>query len=225
MFRKLSVNLSLIAILLIAVLAVSLFIFQRAAQSASGNTPQSAGVAAPAEQTTSGTYLWSFAAKFVCGYQNPLSSGPAGTILGEPVVKPGNYATDIAIHNPNYKVVPIRKKLILLVEPASNGGQTVHREPDSAQPIAHMNLELVADAATMDDCNALYALSHNNTPPTTFLPLFTGYLVILSPLDLDVDVTYTAAEPGDVTVAPLSISQDMMRVTGKRIFLPAGVLP
>jgi hypothetical protein len=221
MFRKLGVNLCLLAILLTAVLAVSLFIFQRAAQSASGDIPQSAGVAAPAAPSVTGTYLWSFAAKFVCGYQNPSTAA----VAGEPVVKPGNYATDITIHNPNYRENPLHKKLVVLVEPAVGGGQIVRREPDIALPSAGVNLVLGADAATMDDCNALYAMSHNNTLPNAAMPLFTGYLVILSPLDLDVDVTYTAAEPIDGTVTPVSISQDTLRVTGKRIFLPAGTLP
>jgi hypothetical protein len=32
------------------------------------------------------------------------------------VVKPGNYATDINIHNPGYRPTPLRKKFLVLVE-------------------------------------------------------------------------------------------------------------
>ena len=65
----------------------------------------------------------------------------------------------------------------------------------------------------------------NQQQPTTQYKIMSGYLVILSPLDLDVDVVYTAAVPQDVTAFPTSLSQDVVRVTGKRIFAPAGSVP
>ena len=57
------------------------------------------------------------------------------------------------------------------------------------------------------------------------MPVFIGYLVILSPLELDVDVVYTANAPGDLAVAPTGVSIDVERVTGKRVFIPTGALP
>ena len=98
------------------------------------------------------------------------------------------------------------------------------RDPQTAQPSAFTTVDLGPDAATMDDCNALYTMV-NQQPPTTQYKIMSGYLVILSPLDLDVDVVYTAAEPQGVTTFPTSLSQDVVRVTGKRIFVPAGTVP
>src|SRR3954464_2373605 len=47
-----------------------------------------------------GRPFWSYAAKFVCGEQ--LTDQAGQPIVGEPAVKPGNYATEINIHNPHY---------------------------------------------------------------------------------------------------------------------------
>jgi hypothetical protein len=220
MFRKISVYVSLAATLLAVVLAVSLFLFQHVAKSAPGNIPQSASLASPAEQTgTSGTYFWSYAAKFVCGYQDPLINAN-GYIPGEPVVKPGNYATDITMHNPVFKGVHILKNITLLVEPDPAGGQIVRREPDTAPASHWAYVDLGVLASTMDDCNAIYKMI-NSSFPSTRIALITGYLVIYSETDLDVDVTYTASEPGDVTLPPVSISENVLRVTGKRVFMPS----
>jgi hypothetical protein len=57
------------------------------------------------------------------------------------------------------------------------------------------------------------------------MPLMIGYLVILSPLDLDVDAVYTAEVPGAAGTTPTGISIDVNRITGKRIYVPAGTFP
>jgi hypothetical protein len=227
MIRKLLVPLALVVLFCAAVLAVSLAITQGSARGAAGLPPQLAAPGAPLDQaTTNGAYLWSYAAKFVCGVQVPLQPGAGGGVAGEPPFKPANYATDINIHNPSYKEVPIKKKLILLVNTNETASALIVREPQTAAPPATsiITLPLGPDAATMDDCNALYAMAFQH-PPTAQITIMSGYLVVLSPLEMDVDVVYTAAEPGDVTVAPVSISQDVLRVTGKRVFVPAGALP
>jgi hypothetical protein len=58
-------------------------------------------------------------------------------------------------------------------------------------------------------------------------PLIIGYLVILSRTELDVDAVYTAAAPGASTdgapVPSNGISIDVERVTGKRVYVPAGI--
>jgi hypothetical protein len=209
-----------------AVLVVSLMFGRQSARSAAGLPPEVAAPAAALEQgTLTGGYYWSFAAKFVCGVQNPLVLGQGGSVPGEPVFKPGNYATDISIHNANYKGIAIRKKLLLLVGTTASGADLIVREPQTAQPSAYATVDLGPDAATMDDCNALYAMANNQQQPTTQLKIMSGYLVILSPLDLDVDVVYTAAVPQDVTAFPTSLSQDVIRVTGKRVFIPTGSIP
>src|SRR5947208_1543752 len=78
-----------------------------------------------------GRSFWSFAAKFVCGEQPADQSGQP--IAGEPAVKPGNYATEINIHNPHYLgPIQIRQKALLLVD----RGAPVGRAPGTAKPAA-----------------------------------------------------------------------------------------
>ena len=200
---------------------------QQAASASSQASPELAPEAIPNEQIAAGTYLWSYAAKFVCGYQSPFP--PAGTTLvGEPVVKPGNYATEINIHNPQYREVKLYKKVLLLADARDPQLPRIVREPESVGPVVTDTLILKPDYATLDDCNRIYAW----TTPTGGLPVFpppllTGYLVILSRTELDVDVVYTAVAPGATQTAPTpptGISIDEERVTGKRVFVPANVV-
>jgi hypothetical protein len=171
--------------------------------------PPTAPEAAPEAQIgTAGSYMWSFAAKFVCGRQPTVTLGTSG----EPVVKPGNYATDINIHNYNYKQTPLRKKFLVLVK-----GQLVSSEPKQVGPTVTTTMTLGPDMATMDDCNNLWSTISPTGGP---MPLLIGYLVILSPLDLDVDVVYTAEVPGDLTRPGTGIAEDVVRITGKRVFVP-----
>lgn len=177
---------------------------------------------APDAQGAAGAWRWSYAAKFVCGLQLPLASASGQPPLGEPVVKPGNYATDINIHNYNYKTIPLRKKLLVLVETDPSGQQQrAVREPETTEPRAFAQVTLGPDFATMDDCFALWRMLYPGTVPPTPMPLMVGYLVIISPLDLDVDVVYTAAAPSGPTERSNSVSIDVERVTGKRVFVPS----
>jgi hypothetical protein len=180
--------------------------------------------AAPAEQVTpNGAYMWNYSVKFVCGRQPMDASGQITP--GEPPVKPGNYATEINIHNYTYREFKLRKKLLVLVEK----GEVVGREPNTVRPDPKRfaSVLLTPDSATLDDCNALWRMAGEATPPIN--PLLTiGYLVLLSPVDLDVDAVYTA-EVGTRATAneaeqPTGISIDVERVPGKRVFVPAGFL-
>jgi len=145
---------------------------------------------------------------------------PTGApILGEPPVKPGNYATEINIHNYNYRDIKIHKKLLVMVK-----GDEVAREPKVTGPGPFTSVPLGPDTATLDDCNAIWEMAH--TPPAGPNPPITiGYLVILSPVDLDVDAVYTAAVYNKVAGANVAqaagISIDVERVAGKRVFVPA----
>ena len=213
MSRKFLVPVLLVAQVVVFVLLASVLARQPAASASGAAAPQDR----PQEQfAVNGLYLWSYAAKFVCGQQAPLAQGT----VGEPVVKPGNYATDINIHNPNYRVAPLRKKFLVMVE----NGQALAAEPNSIRPRRIITMTLDADMATMDDCNTLWKYIYPAGIPAN-RPLTVGYLVILSPLDLDVDVVYTAGAPGDVFAVQQSVSIDVERVTGKRVFVPAGALP
>jgi hypothetical protein len=162
--------------------------------------------------------FWSYAAKFVCGEQ-PADS----TALGEPTVRPGSYATEINIHNPNYfGPSTIYKKVLLLVD----RGEPVGREPKIAEPRAFgPPLQLPNDGATMDDCTSIWELANPGISPPTPMPLMVGYVVILSPFNLDVVSVMTAAPTAAVGQAPGDIALETVDVIGKHVTIPASALP
>src|SRR5262245_12834133 len=161
--------------------------------------------------------FWSFAVKFVCG---DASTDSASSV--EPSLRPGSYATEINIHNPNYRgPISVFKKVLLLI----NKGEPVGREPNTVEPsVITEPIRLVNDGATMDDCASIWELANPETPPPTPMPLTVGYLVLLSPRDLDV-VSVTTAGPTAVGQAPGAVATDTLVVQGKRIFIPASAFP
>lgn len=225
----------LVALLIIAAATAVVFAGRQASANAS---PAAINDLTPddtaAQQAAAGKYVYAYSVKFVCGYQPPLTNEPSGFPPGEPVVKAGNYATDINIHNYSFRPAELRKKLVVLVETSFDGKeQDVWREPRTRGPVTNPDgtlkyeaIKLEADHATLDDCFALWTMSTPLTvlPPTP-MPLMVGYLVIYSNLDLDVDAVYTAAAPGLAGTAPQSLSIDVERVPGKRVFLPATDMP
>jgi len=144
---------------------------------------------------------WSYAAKFVCGEQPADQAGQP--IAGVPAVQPGNYATEINIHNPHYLgPIQIRHKALLLVE----RGVAVGRAPATARPAAFGPLlALPDDGATMMDCNGIWGLLNPGTTPPTPMPLTIGYLVIVSPATLDV-VGVTTATTANSNLEPAGIA-------------------
>lgn len=176
----------------------------------------------PSQQAAAGQYRWSYSIKFVCGYQPELKFDP-GTAFREPVVKPGNYATDININNPQAKELPLNKWITVMVQ----GEEVLAREPVSVNPRTKLSMVLKPYNATMDDCNNLWRLLQMPMPPPPASSLTIGYLVVQSPLELDIDAVYTAEVPGGPDAAgtiasPTGISIDVERVPGKRVFVPAG---
>ena len=166
-----------------------------------------------------GTYVFAYSAKFVCGYQPQLT----GNAVGESVVKPGNYATDINIHNSNFRAITLKKSVIVLVDP-QNG--PIGREPNFQQPKASVKLDMPAAAAMFDDCNAIWNMLYPaGAAIPTPMPLLVGFLTVLSPVDLTIDAVYTASVPGTQQATPTGISIDVNRVNGKRIFAPTAVFP
>jgi hypothetical protein len=132
---------------------------------------------------------YSFAVKFVCGY-NPDNIGQSlnGNREGEPTVKFGNYATDINIFNQDYfSQADIRKSVILLVKKGYPEG----REPKVEKAIAFDGITLQSMQATMDDCNRIAELIYGGAVPTP-MPLFIGFLILESNIDLSVTAVYTA---------------------------------
>jgi hypothetical protein len=167
-----------------------------------------------------GRPFWSYAAKFVCGEQ--LTDQAGQPIVGEPAVKPGNYATEINIHNPHYLgPIQIRQKALLLVD----RGAPVGRAPATAKPSAFSPLfALPDDGATMMDCNGIWELLNPGTTPPVPMPLTIGYLVIVSPADLDV-VSVTTATTSTSNLEPAGIALETVAVEGKRVLIPATAFP
>jgi len=112
----------LIALLAVSSAAVVVF----AARDSSSNLSTSSNVVESSsaevnQQAANGAYRYVYSAKFVCGFQPPLVDQPGTINRGEPVVKPANYATEINIHNYNFRTAELRKKVILLVRPSPDG--------------------------------------------------------------------------------------------------------
>jgi hypothetical protein len=202
-------------LLILVVVALGLVAFGLA-----GSLPNQAAAGNPIPIT--GTYLSNYSVKFVCGE----SKGPVLPYdQGEGLVKPGNYATEINIHNYFYRDVVIRKKVLVLAfdgytPPVGPPLPEVRaREPQPAMVYLVPSAPLRPDGATMDDCYKLWQMAYGTLPPPPQMPLFIGYLVLLSPLDLDVDVVYTAEVPAAGTQGN-GISIDVERVNGKRVYCP-----
>lgn len=191
-------------------------------------------------QAASAKYLYSYAVKFVCGY-NPSNLGftgypwPWDIRAGEPSVKFGNYATEINIYN--FNVNPelptdaiIGKDVILLVD----RGLPVGREPRKAKSTASDGITLLSQEATMDDCNRIGELLWGAGGIPTPFPLTIGFLVIQSTVELDVTAVYTAEVCSYWTFSPdrldclaptgtnqnvgLGVSIDVRQVTGHKLF-------
>lgn len=172
---------------------------------------------------------YSFAVKFVCGY-NPDNIGlsQSGNKEGEPTVKFGNYATDINIFNQDYfSQADIRKKVILLVKEGSPEG----REPRVQKPIAFDGISLQSMQATMDDCNRIAELIYGGVVPTP-TPLLIGFLILESNVDLSVTAVYTAETCSNWIASPdrlecldtsgkhqgVGISIDVEQIKGRPLF-------
>jgi hypothetical protein len=162
---------------------------------------------------------WSFAAKFVCGEQ--LADEPGQETPGEPPVKPGNYATEINIHNPHYRgPIQIRTKVVLLAE-----GARVARAPETVEPRPFSPLfALGDDAGTMQDCNGIWGQLNPGVPPPSPMPLMIGYLVIVSPANLDV-VSVLTATTSTSNLEPAGIALETLVVEGKRVVIPSTAFP
>lgn len=151
--------------------------------------PAAAQVVQPIDPVNPPDGTYSYAVKFVCGFQKGntgvVNTATAGwTSFGEPTVKAGNYATDVNIYNPNRDTIDVRKSFLLLVD----DGLPVGREPRFVEPRAFDGISLPPGTATMDDCNRIAEL----IPTTNPFALRIGFLVLQSKRPLDVTAVYTA---------------------------------
>jgi hypothetical protein len=173
--------------------------------------PVAAQAAPPSAAPTQ--YAYSYAVKFVCGY-NPSNLGydATGGQAGENVVKFGNYATDVNIYNFNLygtasTTASIEKRVLVLVR----GGYPVGREPSVVDPNGYDFISLKSGQATMDDCNRIAQILYGGVP--TPYPLTIGYLVILSTLELDVTAVYTSQNCSNWATSPYSL--ECLSTTGQ----------
>jgi hypothetical protein len=123
-------------------------------------------------------FVWSV--KFLCGEQKDDCCGCAP-------VRPGRYATEINIHNPNDKQAPVLKRAIPLVLAGAVSG----REPKFREATTLEVIRLPAHSATMDDCCRLMPLLLGATPSGP-LPITIGVFEIISTVPLAVTAVYTA---------------------------------
>jgi hypothetical protein len=118
-------------------------------------------------------FRFQYAAKFSCG------SVPVG--VSAPVVQ-GQYATAVAIHNPQRKDLTLQKKIALVVPP---GGQNI------GQVSAFITEMLGPDQAREVSCQEILN-QFQFTPPLTLPAFVQGFLVIETTRSADVTATYSA---------------------------------
>lgn len=164
---------------------------------------------------------FSYAAKFVCGFEPPTSTNfPA-----EPPVKTGNYATVINLYNPWPSTVTILKKVALAAP---------ERYPKTVliNPTKRFTDLLTSDHAMSIDCTEIVnLLVLNGTPPTT--TFIEGWVVVDSffavafasaPAEVDVmEVTTTSIGPSTAAASNPVNSHEVTVVPGRT--LPAGTWP
>jgi hypothetical protein len=160
---------------------------------------------------------FSYAAKFLCG----VSTAPTTSPPKEPMVKRGNYATVVNIHNPYATDVSLLKKVAL---------SAPQRFPDTKliPPTKRFPDRLRSDHTLSVDCDEIVnLLTLNGTPPgASFIE---GFLVIDSFFPA-AGTASTAANVDVVTVTTTAASatasvndHEIVPVDGKR--LPAGTWP
>ena len=139
--------------------------------------------------------LFLYSITFLCGEQK-------GDCCGCSPVRPGQYATEINIHNLSDRDAPVIKRVIPLVLSGAVRG----REPQVATITAVDRLVLPAHTATMDDCCRLQELLLG-AAVDGHVPLTTGILEVISTVELAVTAVYTKGDGAiDVQViAPRSV--------------------
>jgi len=133
-----------------------------------------------------------YSAKFLCGFQADGSvpvdpSKPVSALPLEPPVKPGNYATEINVHNPQETPAAFVKKAVL----SGFTGPGVVSPPEQPFPPGALHTPVLEpDFALEIDCPDIATLLGPTLPPeATFIK---GFVVITSQRELDVVAVYTA---------------------------------
>ncbi len=145
----------------------------------------------PPQEAEAQTGFHSYAAKFVCGWNrsNVGFVDPTVAPAGEATVKLGNYATEVNIFNPQQVSQDLKKRVVVLYR-SDTVFPPIGREPNAIPETGTDSITLPFFHGTMDDCNRIYRLA--GIPIVNPPVLAIGYLVIQSPLELDVTAVYTA---------------------------------
>lgn len=144
---------------------------------------------------------YSYAAKFVCGLmpQDGVILDPQQAVSAFPrelPLKPANYATDINVHNPQVKGTILWKKAVLSgwVGTIANTVPPQVRTSEAEQVFPggkYLVVQLPPDGAFSADCaDIVKVLQPPGQPP--FASFITGFVVINSPVQLDVTAVYTS---------------------------------
>jgi hypothetical protein len=145
---------------------------------------------------------YSYSVKFVCGVSRDHDCGCSP-------VAPGTYATEINIHNFQFKPVKIEKHSL----PVVLAGAAAGREPRFVGRKASEGMELPAHSATMDDCCRIAEMLLGGVPAGP-QPLTIGFLEIVSPVELAVTAVYTVTGPDGKTTSIDVETINARKVTG-----------
>jgi hypothetical protein len=139
-----------------------------------------AGTAAPAP------FMYSI--KYVCGdFGKGIDPTPPEDPEGP--VKPGDYQTMINIHNPNSVTVQLQKKAVLLFAGTNPVPETNFEQPMPPGQIVTPP-PIPPDFGMFIDCQDI---RKKLLPGSPAAPVFVdGWVVLLSPVALDVEAVYTA---------------------------------
>jgi hypothetical protein len=174
--------------------------FATAAAAASGPRPLVMQEPAPERAPQE---VFEYVAKIVCGAQED----PKDMRLAR-----GFYATTINVHNPNTEVARFFKKLALSIPPGD-------QRPGKIFPIANDSLEY--DQALAVDCEDVVRRVFGGSMPA---PFFEGFIVLQSPVSLDVTAVYSTATVRDgVADEHTGIHVEQVRERAPRSTPPPGL--
>jgi hypothetical protein len=109
-------------------------------------------------------------------------------------LKPANYATDINVHNPQVKATVLWKKAVLSGWVGTAPGTTEVRTSEPEQVFGggtYLVVQLPPDGAFSVDCADIVKKLQPPGQPTS-ASFITGFVVINSPVELDVTAVYTS---------------------------------
>ena len=152
---------------------------------------------------------YSYAVNFVCGLQKYGDLGSTSAV-------PGVYSTHVDILNENMVVVDIKKQFIFTVKEM----QPVGREPEHAEVHATDEISLKPFWATADDCFRIAELGPGAYPDLQSMPLFMGYVILISQEPLTIDVTYTSQRSPDFGNDQTDLTLAVERVEGRFVTYP-----